>query len=77
MTDEYAPPIYEKYDTPSEVRNDSSLTHAQKMSILETWAEYARAVADAAAEGMTAEEGEHAPLLTDIEAEIISMKEDK
>lgn len=75
MTDKYSPPIYEKYDSPAEVRNDASLTHTEKMSILETWAEDSRAIATAAAEGMTAEDGEHAPLLADIEAVIIAMKE--
>ncbi len=43
---------YQKYDAPSEIINDDSLTRAQKINLLKTWAADATALARASAEGL-------------------------
>ena len=76
MTKEYTPPLYEQYDHPSEIRDDASLTHTQKMSMLEAWAEDARARTKAASEGMTDKTGDTDILLKDIETVLLDIKPD-
>lgn len=74
MTNKYNPPIYENYNHPSEIRDDASLTHTEKMSMLETWAEDAEALAIAASEGMTDQEGSNTPLLADVRSALEDIK---
>lgn len=73
MTDKYTPPIYDKYEKPNQVKQDASLSLTEKREILETWAEDARSLVEASAEGMTASPDAERPRLAEIEAVLLSL----
>lgn len=78
MTEQYTPPPYEKYETPSDIKNADDLTHAEKVTLLETWAADALALARASSEGMTETEqsDEHALRLSEIDRVLEDVKGD-
>lgn len=77
MTTTFNPPIYDKYNTPGDVRRDDTISHAMKMSILETWAQDAEAEAEAAAEGMTGDDDTQDLHLQDIRAVLHELREEQ